>query len=270
MHRIDTIDAVDTMPPPAALGTPGFYSDGDVETGRRGTVMSADALNAVQEEICGVIEGVGMPLDKQDNGQLLVAIQSMVQSMIDDQRVGEVFWWPYDTEPDGRAVRVYGQAVGRTGLFAKLFAKSGTKYGAGDGVNTFNLPDPRKYFPRVWDDREARAIGSMQADQNKAHGHTGAVGQGGAHAATETGDAGAHDHTVQTVVAATNPDTQGAADGASNVDVTHLEAVTTSPAPNHRHSVPAVPSHDHPLTIDPSGGEEARPMNIAWPLYIRY
>lgn len=270
MHRIDTIDAVAELPTPAAAGIPGYYSDGDVETGRRGTVLTADALNAMQEEICGVVEGAGMALDKLDNGQLLAAIRLLAQSAVDDQRVGEVFWWPYDTEPEGRAIRVYGQQVSRTGQFAKLFAKSGTKYGAGDGVNTFHLPDPRKYFPRVWDDREARAIGSMQADQNKSHGHTGAVGHGGAQAATETGDAGAHDHTVPTVVAATNADTQGAADGASNVDVTHLEAVTTSAALNHRHPVPAVPSHDHPLTIDPSGGDEARPMNIAWPLYIRY
>lgn len=273
MHRIDTIDAVPQLPDPGPPGVPGYYSDGDINTGRRGTVMSAAALNAVQEEICNVVEHAGIALDKSNNAQLLQAIRSMIEGTLaaaEDSRIGEVFWWPFDTEPEGRAMRCVGQAVPRTGATAKLFAKAGTKYGAGDGVSTFNLPDPRKYFLRVWDDREQRPLGSTQADQNKSHGHTGGIGQAGARGATETGDAGEHAHDYQRPPPATSPDGQGADAGQSYLDITKYETVPTSSVPPHRHAIPAVPAHDHPLTIDPSGGDEARPMNMAWALYIRY
>ena len=39
-----------------------------------------------------------------------------------------------------------GQAESRT-TFADLFAKIGTKYGAGDGSTTFNVPDMRGVSP---------------------------------------------------------------------------------------------------------------------------
>lgn len=68
-----------------------------------------------------------------------------------------------------------GQAVSRT-TYARLFALIATTYGVGDGTTTFNLPDLRGYFPRGWDDGRgvdtARALGSNQADELKAHTHT--------------------------------------------------------------------------------------------------
>lgn len=56
-----------------------------------------------------------------------------------DNQVGEVFAWPADSEPY-RALPINGAAVSRT-TYAKLFAKIGTKYGAGNGSTTFNVPN---------------------------------------------------------------------------------------------------------------------------------
>lgn len=68
-----------------------------------------------------------------------------------------------------------GQAVSRT-TYARLFAAIATTFGVGDGTTTFNLPDLRGYFARGWDDGRgidtARAFGSNQADELKAHTHT--------------------------------------------------------------------------------------------------
>ena len=68
-----------------------------------------------------------------------------------------------------------GSAVSRT-TYSALFAALGTVFGAGDGVNTFNLPDMRGYFPRGWDNGRgidpARTFGSTQTDALKAHTHT--------------------------------------------------------------------------------------------------
>ncbi|NJB67208.1 phage-related tail fiber protein [Desulfobaculum xiamenense] len=67
-----------------------------------------------------------------------------------------------------------GAAVGRT-TYANLFAAIGTRFGAGDGSTTFNLPDLRGEFVRGWDDGRGvdagRALGSAQGDEIKAHDH---------------------------------------------------------------------------------------------------
>jgi microcystin-dependent protein len=68
-----------------------------------------------------------------------------------------------------------GQAVSRT-TYSRLFAIIGTKYGSGDGINTFNVPDYRGYFIRGLDEGRGldlnRTLGSSQADDNVLHSHT--------------------------------------------------------------------------------------------------
>lgn len=56
-----------------------------------------------------------------------------------------------------------GSAYSRS-VYAELFAAIGTTYGEGDGLTTFNVPDLRKLFIRGWDDREDRAMGSIELD----------------------------------------------------------------------------------------------------------
>lgn len=52
-----------------------------------------------------------------------------------------------------------GQAVSRT-TYAALFARYGTRYGAGDGSTTFNLPDRNGRSPRGIDNGKGRDIGA--------------------------------------------------------------------------------------------------------------
>lgn len=54
------------------------------------------------------------------------------------------------TAPSGW-LKANGAQISRT-AYAGLFAAIGTMYGAGDGFNTFNLPDLRGEFLRGWDD----------------------------------------------------------------------------------------------------------------------
>lgn len=62
-------------------------------------------------------------------------------------------------------LKANGAAVSRT-VYAELFAAIGTTFGAGDGFNTFNLPDMRAEFIRGWDDGRSidtgRTFGSVQ------------------------------------------------------------------------------------------------------------
>jgi len=71
MHRVDGSTAVAVLPTAAAVGTPGYYSN----TNR--TIVDADQLNAIQEEIAGVVVAAGLTLDKTDNTQLLDAVKEI-------------------------------------------------------------------------------------------------------------------------------------------------------------------------------------------------
>lgn len=67
MHRIDSSGSV-----------AGLYSPGNPATGQRATLIDADHLNAIQEELCAVIEDAGLDLEKGTNDQLLAAIQALI------------------------------------------------------------------------------------------------------------------------------------------------------------------------------------------------
>lgn len=73
MHRIDTATAqVDKFGPgKMALRT---------ETGNRPPDLNSDMWDAVQEEICSVVEGAGETLEKGKHTQLFEAIQLLVGS----------------------------------------------------------------------------------------------------------------------------------------------------------------------------------------------
>ena len=79
---------------------------------------------------------------------------------------GMIMTFAADYAPVGW-LKANGAAVSRT-AYAKLFAAIGTRFGAGDGYSTFNLPDLRGEFPRYWDDGRGidigRALGSFQSD----------------------------------------------------------------------------------------------------------
>lgn len=97
---------------------------------------------------------------------------------------GLVAHFARNTAPTGW-LKANGAAISRT-AYADLFAAVGTTFGAGDGFNTFNLPDLRGEFVRGWDDGRGvdvgRLFGGFQGDDLKAHTHalapTGADGGG--------------------------------------------------------------------------------------------
>lgn len=68
MHRIDTSTA-----------TPDHkFTEGDPAVPVAATTVSAEWLNAVQEELVAVITGAGLELKKSDNGQLRQAISQLI------------------------------------------------------------------------------------------------------------------------------------------------------------------------------------------------
>ena len=56
----------------------GRYYEGNPALGEPATVVSADAMNSLQEEICNVIEGAGITLVKAEEDQLKAALNEIV------------------------------------------------------------------------------------------------------------------------------------------------------------------------------------------------
>ncbi|EPK6614882.1 phage tail fiber protein [Enterobacter cloacae] len=80
MHRIDTPTAQADKFGPGKNG----FTNGDPATGRRATDLNSDMWDAVQEEICAVIEESGLALNKDQHDQLYQAIVKIIISKIPD------------------------------------------------------------------------------------------------------------------------------------------------------------------------------------------
>ena len=92
---------------------------------------------------------------------------------VEGKPVSEIFSIAASNAPAG-AFECDGRAISRT-QFARLFGRIGTRYGAGNGATTFNVPDLRGEFIRGWDNGRGidagRAIGSFQIDTQQGHRH---------------------------------------------------------------------------------------------------
>lgn len=110
------------------------------------------------------------PLARQNLG-----VMSADEAKFNDCPPGTVLTLASKNIPTGyRLLKCNGAAVSRS-AYAELFSAVGTYFGAGDGVNTFNLPDARGEFPRYADDGRGidagRVVGSNQTQQVLKHKH---------------------------------------------------------------------------------------------------
>jgi Phage-related tail fibre protein len=215
------------------------------------------------------------------------ALQAQVDAAL-AQRVGEVIICPVDPVPS-YALEANGAAVSRT-TYARLFAKIGTRYGAGNGSTTFNLPDYRGEFLRGWDHGRGldpgRNLGTVQMSQNLSHTHGGAVHAAGAHGHNlSINPAGEHRHSqligFTGVPIGTSPNlmtpTMSKVQDTNTAQPVYRDSndfgwvfLTNSGNHGHTGTAAAVGDHVHGLTINADGGSEARPRNISVMFCIIY
>lgn len=138
----------------------------------------------VQNEPAGTMpEPLERPKNLADVPDKALARQNLgVLSAIETRKLmppGAVLMHLGLTPPEGFLV-ANGAAVSRS-VYADLFAVYGTRFGAGNGVSTFNLPDLRAEFPRFADAGRGvdvnRVIGTKQTQQVQAHKHISAMGE---------------------------------------------------------------------------------------------
>jgi hypothetical protein len=76
MYRIDDATAVTALPTPGAAGTEGYFTEGSPTAGQAATLVTADFLNMIQEEIRAVVVAGGQAPSKTLFNQLLLALRS--------------------------------------------------------------------------------------------------------------------------------------------------------------------------------------------------
>lgn len=135
-------------------------------------------FTGVQNEPAGVLAN---PLDRDLNlsdvpskatARANLDVYSKAESDASGQP-GDIKYTARATAPTGW-LKANGAAISRT-AYAALYSVIGTTYGAGDGFNTFNVPDLRGVVIRGLDEGRGldagRSLGTYQADDIKSHTH---------------------------------------------------------------------------------------------------
>ncbi|MGE1083114.1 phage tail protein [Pseudomonas shirazensis] len=158
------------------------------------------------------------------------------------------------TSPPAGWLKRNGAAYSRTS-YAALFAVIGTKFGAGDGSTTFNVPDDRELVDRAWTDGlnaadAGRELFSTQAGQIESHTHSGSALS-----------AGSHSHAIENkreYVDSVTTNNINAVYGDEIREGTGTTSTSTSGA------------HSHALSITATGGNETRMANRAYLACIKF
>ena len=121
MHRIDTSTA-----------TPDHkFTEGDPAVPVAATTVSAEWLNAVQEELVAVITGGGLELQKSDNGQLFRAIGKLIGDKV-----------PIATNDTPGLVKGSDAAsIGEDGSILLAGAVDGVRFNESGGISRYGVCD---------------------------------------------------------------------------------------------------------------------------------
>jgi hypothetical protein len=88
MFRIDVPSAAASLPSPSAAGTPGYFTGGNPGVGTPATVVSADWLNLVQEELLSVLTAASVTPSKTTRNQLLTSINTLIAANSPSSLIG--------------------------------------------------------------------------------------------------------------------------------------------------------------------------------------
>ena len=135
MFQIDVSTAASTQPASTALGTVGYFTDGNAATGVPATVVPAEFLNSIMLEMMNTITGAGLTLSKSTFNQLLTAIKAIGQGGSSNYSVDygsanayAATYSPVVPAPTDGAVRAFKVKVTNTGSSTFVLDGSGVAY----------------------------------------------------------------------------------------------------------------------------------------------
>ena len=180
MHRIDTPTAT----------SDGLFTEGDPLVPTPATVVSADWLNSVQEELATIVTNAGLELQKADNTQVLTAILQIIARQSSELerlrllKIGCPMYWRSTTLPENFAwvngdlilfedrpefEEVYlaggfeGMLLEANATSEQIAANLGKFRKHPNGLGLY-LPSCGEQFFRAWTGGGGREAGSWQGD----------------------------------------------------------------------------------------------------------
>ena len=180
MHRIDTPTAT----------SDGLFTEGDPLVPTPATVVSADWLNSVQEELATIVTNAGLELQKADNTQVLTAILQIIARQSSELerlrllKIGCPMYWRSTTLPENFAwvngdlilfedrpefEEVYlaggfeGMLLEANATSEQIAANLGKFRKHPNGLGLY-LPSCGEQFFRAWGQGAGREAGSAQGD----------------------------------------------------------------------------------------------------------
>ena len=180
MHRIDTSTAT----------SDGLFTEGDPLVPTPATVVSADWLNSVQEELATIVTNAGLELQKADNTQVLTAILQIIARQSSELerlrllKIGCPMYWRSTTLPENFAwvngdlilfedrpefEEVYlaggfeGMLLEANATSEQIAANLGKFRKHPNGLGLY-LPSCGEQFFRAWTGGGGREAGEWQAD----------------------------------------------------------------------------------------------------------
>lgn len=180
MHRIDTSTAT----------SDGLFTEGDPLVPTPATVVSADWLNSVQEELATIVTNAGLELQKADNTQVLTAILQIIARQSSELerlrllKIGCPMYWRSTTLPENFAwvngdlilfedrpefEEVYlaggfeGMLLEANATSEQIAANLGKFRKHPNGLGLY-LPSCGEQFFRAWGQGAGREAGSAQGD----------------------------------------------------------------------------------------------------------
>ena len=254
------------------------FTEGNPSSGIPATVVTAQFLNAVQDEIASTIEGAGLVLDKLDSGQLYQAILAIAgASSAYLPPVGAMIAH-YDYNGSltfNNTIWKYcdGSTATIAGIGSQTLPDASNRYLVGFGTEGGGDIDSA-----VW---STAIVGSASHLINLQHSHTVNAhthdlniasftsGSGGSHLHTfsdsfTTNTVADHDHGALTGIISSNTSftgaTQALLDNTSTVEIDHHLAVdpgVSSYEGQHRHILNADGSHSHTGSVSGNTDTEA-------------
>ena len=133
----------------------------------KGASIKNALIESLRLNAGATVNEISMDISLASNSNLAIPTEKAVKEYVDNLLAGSVASFTMATPPAGW-LECNGQAVSRTD-YARLFALIGTRFGAGNGATTFNLPDLRDEFIRGWN--HSRALGGKEQSAFQDHHH---------------------------------------------------------------------------------------------------
>lgn len=139
----------------------------DSLTVTQNAVIKSAAIESLQLNTGATVNEISTDIGLSDKSNLAIPTERAVKEYVDNLMAGSIAAFAMISPPAGW-LECNGQVISRS-EYSRLFGLIGTRFGAGNGSTTFNLPNLQDQFIRGWN--HVRNLGDSQQSAFQDHIH---------------------------------------------------------------------------------------------------